>query len=104
MKIVLSDVCKRYGDQSVVESLNLDMSDGEFVVLVGPSGCGKSTTLRMLAGLDDVSSGSIHISGRDVTRLQPGERNIAMVFQNYALIYFQNPFFFVLPNLYRCHG
>lgn len=85
MKIVLSDVCKRYGDQSVVESLNLDMSDGEFVVLVGPSGCGKSTTLRMLAGLDDVSSGSIHISGRDVTRLQPGERNIAMVFQNYAL-------------------
>jgi ABC-type sugar transport system ATPase subunit len=84
-KIVLSQVCKRYGEQAVVEDLNLEMADGEFVVLVGPSGCGKSTTLRMLAGLEDVSSGSIHIAGRDVTRLQPAERNIAMVFQNYAL-------------------
>ncbi|RJF91824.1 ABC transporter ATP-binding protein [Noviherbaspirillum saxi] len=83
--IVLSQVSKRYGEQPVVNSLDLDMADGEFVVLVGPSGCGKSTTLRMLAGLEDVSSGTIHIGGRDVTMLQPGERNIAMVFQNYAL-------------------
>ncbi|WP_334190145.1 ABC transporter ATP-binding protein [Noviherbaspirillum sp.] len=84
-KIILSQVSKRYGEQAVVNDLDLDMADGEFVVLVGPSGCGKSTTLRMIAGLEDVSSGTIHIAGRDVTQLQPGERNIAMVFQNYAL-------------------
>lgn len=84
-KIVLSKVCKRFGEQAVVHELDLEMADSEFVVLVGPSGCGKSTTLRMLAGLEEVSSGTIHIGGRDVTRLQPGERNIAMVFQNYAL-------------------
>jgi ABC-type sugar transport system ATPase subunit len=84
-KIVLSRVCKRFGEQAVVHELDLEMADSEFVVLVGPSGCGKSTTLRMLAGLEEVSSGTIHIGGRDVTRLQPGERNIAMVFQNYAL-------------------
>lgn len=84
-KIVLSQVSKRYGEQAVVNNFNLEMATGEFVVLVGPSGCGKSTTLRMIAGLEEVSSGAIHIAGRDVTALQPGERNIAMVFQNYAL-------------------
>jgi multiple sugar transport system ATP-binding protein len=84
-KIVLSQVSKRYGEQAVVHNFDLEMVDGEFVVLVGPSGCGKSTTLRMIAGLEDVSSGAIHIGGRNVTALQPGERNIAMVFQNYAL-------------------
>ncbi|RJG05439.1 ABC transporter ATP-binding protein [Noviherbaspirillum cavernae] len=84
-KIVLSQVSKRYGEQAVVENLDLEMADGEFIVLVGPSGCGKSTTLRMIAGLEDVSSGAIRIGDRDVTGLQPGERNIAMVFQNYAL-------------------
>ncbi|MDO9217728.1 MAG: ATP-binding cassette domain-containing protein, partial [Lacisediminimonas sp.] len=84
-KISLAQVSKRYGEQAVVDQFNLDMADGEFIVLVGPSGCGKSTTLRMIAGLEDVSEGSIRIGERDVTQLQPAERNIAMVFQNYAL-------------------
>ncbi|WP_219414962.1 ABC transporter ATP-binding protein [Pseudonocardia nigra] len=68
-----------------VDSLNLEVADGEFLVLVGPSGCGKSTSLRMLAGLEDIDKGSIHIGGRDVTRVPPKDRDIAMVFQNYAL-------------------
>jgi multiple sugar transport system ATP-binding protein len=68
-----------------VDSLNLEIADGEFLVLVGPSGCGKSTSLRMLAGLEDIDKGSIHIGGRDVTRVPPKDRDIAMVFQNYAL-------------------
>ena len=68
-----------------VDSLNLEIADGEFMVLVGPSGCGKSTSLRMLAGLEEVTSGSIHIGDRDVTNLPPKDRDIAMVFQNYAL-------------------
>jgi ABC-type sugar transport system ATPase subunit len=83
--IALKNVSKRYGQQAVVESFDLEMSDGEFIVLVGPSGCGKSTTLRMIAGLEEVSEGQIFIDGKEVTDLQPGERNIAMVFQNYAL-------------------
>src|SRR5882762_1282970 len=68
-----------------VDSLNLEIGDGEFLVLVGPSGCGKSTSLRMLAGLEDVDSGAIYIDDRDVTHLPPKARDIAMVFQNYAL-------------------
>lgn len=68
-----------------VDSLNLEIRDGEFLVLVGPSGCGKSTTLRMLAGLEDVDSGHIYIGDKDVTELHPRDRDIAMVFQNYAL-------------------
>jgi multiple sugar transport system ATP-binding protein len=68
-----------------VEDLNLEIADGEFLVLVGPSGCGKSTSLRMLAGLEDINKGSILIGGRDVTRVPPKDRDIAMVFQNYAL-------------------
>jgi multiple sugar transport system ATP-binding protein len=68
-----------------VDNLQLEIEDGEFLVLVGPSGCGKSTSLRMLAGLEEVTSGSIHIGDRDVTHLPPKERDIAMVFQNYAL-------------------
>ena len=83
--IALSNVSKRYGTQAVVDRFDLEMADGEFIVLVGPSGCGKSTTLRMIAGLEDVSEGQITIAGKDVTHLAPGERNIAMVFQNYAL-------------------
>ncbi len=73
------------GDVPAVDRLNLDVGDGEFMVLVGPSGCGKSTSLRMLAGLEEVNSGSIHIGDRDVTDLPPKDRDIAMVFQNYAL-------------------
>ncbi|MFW6203503.1 MAG: ABC transporter ATP-binding protein [Actinomycetota bacterium] len=72
-------------DRPAVDSLDLDIGDGEFLVLVGPSGCGKSTSLRMLAGLEDVDSGSIRIGDRDVTHIPPKDRDIAMVFQNYAL-------------------
>src|SRR5690625_7023217 len=68
-----------------VDKFNLEIADGEFLVLVGPSGCGKSTTLRMLAGLEQVTGGSISIGGKDVTNQEPHERDIAMVFQNYAL-------------------
>src|SRR4249919_3602979 len=68
-----------------VDSLDLEVQDGEFLVLVGPSGCGKSTSLRMLAGLEDVTSGAVRIGDRDVTHLAPKDRDIAMVFQNYAL-------------------
>lgn len=68
-----------------VTNLNLDIADGEFLVLVGPSGCGKSTVLRMLAGLQEVTSGAIHIGDKDVTDLEPKARDIAMVFQDYAL-------------------
>ncbi|MGH3343282.1 MAG: ABC transporter ATP-binding protein [Carbonactinosporaceae bacterium] len=72
-------------DRPAVDALELRIEDGEFLVLVGPSGCGKSTSLRMLAGLEDVDSGSIHIGEREVTHLPPKDRDIAMVFQNYAL-------------------
>jgi len=72
-------------DRPAVDDLNLEIQDGEFLVLVGPSGCGKSTSLRMLAGLEEVTNGSIRIGDRDVTHLPPKERDIAMVFQNYAL-------------------
>ena len=76
---------KNYGSLEVLHGLDLDISDGEFVVLVGPSGCGKSTLLRMVAGLEGVTSGSIHIGERLVNNLPPADRDIAMVFQNYAL-------------------
>jgi multiple sugar transport system ATP-binding protein len=72
-------------ERPAVDNLDLEIGDGEFLVLVGPSGCGKSTSLRMLAGLEDVDTGSIYIEGRDVTHLPPKARDIAMVFQNYAL-------------------
>lgn len=83
--VVLKDVAKSFGEFTVITGLNLDVAEGEFVVLVGPSGCGKSTTLRMIAGLEKVSSGSISIAGRDVTWERPKQRDIAMVFQSYAL-------------------
>ena len=72
-------------DHPSVDKLNLEIADGEFMVLVGPSGCGKSTSLRMLAGLEEINAGAIHIGDRDVTDLPPKDRDIAMVFQNYAL-------------------
>jgi len=80
-----SGVNKSYGSTTIVEDLNLELPDGSFTVLVGSSGCGKSTSLRMLAGLETVTSGTITIGDRDVTHLQPRDRDIAMVFQNYAL-------------------
>jgi multiple sugar transport system ATP-binding protein len=73
------------GDKPAVDGLEIEVGDGEFLVLVGPSGCGKSTSLRMLAGLEDVNAGAIRIGDRDVTHLPPKDRDIAMVFQNYAL-------------------
>ena len=73
------------GGVQAVYDFNLDIADGEFIVLVGPSGCGKSTTLRMVAGLEDISAGKLIIDGKDCTRLPPKDRDIAMVFQNYAL-------------------
>ncbi len=85
--VAFSHVSKTYarGERAAVEDFTLDVRDGEFLVLVGPSGCGKSTTLRMVAGLETPTSGEISIGARDVTRLPPKDRDIAMVFQNYAL-------------------
>jgi multiple sugar transport system ATP-binding protein len=84
-EVALRNVVKRYDDVEAVRSINLDIPDNEFVVLVGPSGCGKSTTLRMIAGLEEVTAGDIYIDGQVVNDLPPKDRDIAMVFQNYAL-------------------
>ena len=83
--IELQELRKDYGHETVIEGLNMKMPDGEFTVIVGASGCGKSTTLRMLAGLETVSGGRIMIGDRDVTHLEPRARDVAMVFQDYAL-------------------
>ncbi|SEQ25036.1 carbohydrate ABC transporter ATP-binding protein, CUT1 family [Faunimonas pinastri] len=83
--IQIEHVRKSYGSLEVLKDFSLDVSDGEFVVFVGPSGCGKSTMLKILAGLDAATSGRVLIGGREVTDLAPGDRDIAMVFQNYAL-------------------
>ncbi|MDB5636025.1 MAG: ugpC [Bradyrhizobium sp.] len=83
--VELSRVSKRYGNVVAVHGVDLKIQDGEFIIFLGPSGCGKSTTLRMVAGLEEISGGTVHIGGRDVTNLEPKDRNIAMVFQNYAL-------------------
>jgi multiple sugar transport system ATP-binding protein len=79
------NVAKRYGPVSVIEGLNLEIDDHEFMVLVGPSGCGKSTALRMIAGLEEVSDGNVLIGDRVVNDLEPKDRDVAMVFQSYAL-------------------
>ncbi|WP_134500267.1 ABC transporter ATP-binding protein [Microvirga pakistanensis] len=84
-QVSLRNVVKRYELVQVVHNINLEIADHEFVVLVGPSGCGKSTTLRMLAGLEEISSGEIYIDSRPVSSVPPWNRDIAMVFQNYAL-------------------
>ncbi|MBN7786542.1 ABC transporter ATP-binding protein [Ponticoccus gilvus] len=83
--VTFTDVHKRFGSYVALEKLNIEIKDGEFVALLGPSGCGKSTTLRMLAGLESPTSGEIGIGGRTVNDLPPGKRDIAMVFQSYAL-------------------
>ena len=83
--IQLSKVCKSYGDVDVIHGIDWHIDDGEFVVIVGPSGCGKSTLLRMIAGLEVTTGGEISIGGRVVNDLEPAQRDIAMVFQNYAL-------------------
>ncbi|PZP42891.1 MAG: sugar ABC transporter ATP-binding protein [Azospirillum brasilense] len=84
-RVTLAKVVKSYGAYNAVKGIDLDIADHEFVVLVGPSGCGKSTTLRMIAGLEPISSGEIAIGGRVVNDIPPRDRDIAMVFQNYAL-------------------
>src|ERR1700731_2299593 len=84
-EVALRNVVKRFDNVEVVRSINLDIPDNEFVVLVGPSGCGKSTTLRMIAGLEEVTSGDIYIGDQIVNDVPPKDRDIAMVFQNYAL-------------------
>src|SRR3954451_15515734 len=83
--VTVKDIRKSYGDMEVIHGLNLEIADGAFIVLLGPSGCGKSTLLRMIAGLEPITSGEIEIGGQTVNDLHPKDRNIAMVFQNYAL-------------------
>jgi sn-glycerol 3-phosphate transport system ATP-binding protein len=83
--LTLDNIKKSYGDREVVHGVRCDVADGELVVVVGPSGCGKSTLLRMVAGLEDISSGTVAIDGRVVNGVEPKDRDIAMVFQNYAL-------------------
>jgi multiple sugar transport system ATP-binding protein len=90
--VELEKVSKRYGDVLAVQDFTLNTTDGEFVVLVGPSGCGKTTTMRMIAGLEAITAGSIRIGGRDVVGMIPRERDVAMVFQNYALFPHMNVF------------
>ncbi len=84
-EVTIRDLRKSYGALDVLHGVNVDIADGQFVVLVGPSGCGKSTLLRMIAGLEGISSGTIRIGDRVVNNLPPSDRDIAMVFQNYAL-------------------
>ena len=83
--LTLTDVGKRFGDVEVIRDLSLDIAEREFVVFLGPSGCGKSTLLRMIAGLESVDGGAIHIGERRIDALPPGDRGVAMVFQHYAL-------------------
>jgi multiple sugar transport system ATP-binding protein len=85
-EVILENICKTYGSNfRAIDQLNLSVEDGEFLILVGPSGCGKSTALRMIAGLEDITSGSLRIGGVDVVDMPPKDRDIAMVFQSYAL-------------------
>src|SRR5437870_8733950 len=83
--VTLSGVRKSFGSTEVVHGVDISIADGEFCVLVGPSGCGKSTLLRMIAGLEEISGGEVRIGERVVNNVPPKERDIAMVFQNYAL-------------------
>ena len=84
--ITLNHLVKKYGDGfPAVNDVSIDIADGEFLILVGPSGCGKSTLLRMIVGLEDITSGDLLINGQRVNEKEPRERNLSMVFQNYAL-------------------
>ncbi len=96
--IAIENLNKSFGSFNAVDNLNLTTEDGEFVVLVGPSGCGKTTTMRMIAGLEGSTSGAIRIDGEDVTEQTPSERDVAMVFQNYALY----PHLTVFENMAFC--
>ncbi|MBZ0297786.1 MAG: ABC transporter ATP-binding protein, partial [Anaerolineae bacterium] len=85
MALTLDNIHKSFGSVKAVNGFNLDVADGEFIALLGPSGCGKTTTLRIIAGLETLDEGRVLIGGREVTELPPRERDIAMVFQDYAL-------------------
>src|SRR6185295_5018671 len=94
--IEFDNVSKRFDDGTLaVDGLNLKIEDGEFMIFVGPSGCGKTTALRMVAGLEEISSGEIRIDGKAVNRLEPQDRDVAMVFQNYAIY----PHMYVRENI-----
>ena len=96
----LRNIAKRYGDNApVIQGINLDIADGEFTVFVGPSGCGKSTLLRMIAGLEEISGGQLHIGGQLANSVPPAERGLAMVFQSYALY----PHMTVYEKIGRAH-
>ena len=84
-QVTITGVQKHFGSTHVIRGVDIAIADGEFCVLVGPSGCGKSTLLRMIAGLEEISGGEIRIGDRVVNRVPPKERDVAMVFQNYAL-------------------
>ena len=85
-QLILKDICKKYDQATTtVKDFNLEISEGEFIVFVGPSGCGKSTTLRMIAGLEEITLGDFYIDGKRMNDVAPKDRDIAMVFQNYAL-------------------
>ncbi|MFP5407584.1 MAG: ABC transporter ATP-binding protein, partial [Gammaproteobacteria bacterium] len=94
-RLSLRGLTKAYGKQTVVDHIDLTLTEGEFVSLLGPSGCGKTTTLRMIAGLEMASEGQILIGGRDVTNLSAADRDVSMVFQSYALF----PHMSVLENV-----
>lgn len=83
--IVFENVVKAYGKNIIVKSLNMEIKEGERLILLGPSGCGKSTTLRMIAGLEDLSDGKLYMNDKVVNNVPCGERGVSMVFQNYAL-------------------
>ena len=83
--IQLNNICKSFGTTEVLKNIDLEIQDGEFLILIGPSGCGKSTLMNLIAGLEDLTSGEIVIGGSDVSDKSPKDRDIAMVFQSYAL-------------------
>ena len=86
--VSLKNIHKSFGKAEVIHGISCDIKDGEFIVILGPSGCGKSTVLRMIAGLEVITAGEIEINGKVVNQLEPAARDIAMVFQNYALCRF----------------
>ena len=101
MDIRIENLTKAYGDFKAVDNMNLHIADGELVGLLGPSGCGKSTTLFMLAGLSDPTSGSIYFGDKNVTKVAPEDREIGLVFQNYALYPHMTVEENIIPTLMR---